>query len=159
MKRKQFKSGIYTPINPEKCLDNKQKFVYRSSYEMNFFRFCDLNPKVIKWGAEVTVIPYICKTDGKLHRYYIDNKLILENSKGELKTYLIEIKPYNQTIAPKPSKRKKKQTVLYESFQYLKNQSKWNSASQYCLENGFIWCILTEKGYYQFDNFVEGSFF
>ena len=126
---------------------------------MKFFLFCDLNPRVIKWGAEVTTIPYICKTDGKLHKYHIDNKIILKDDKGNLETHLIEIKPFNQTIEPKISKRKKRATMLYESFQYLKNVSKWESAEEYCLKNGFGWIILTERGYYFFGEFKRESFF
>lgn len=159
MKHKQFKSGIYTPIYPQKCIDEKQKFVYRSSYELNFFKFCDTCPKVVRWGAETTVIPYLCKTDGKMHRYYVDNKVIFLDKNNRYITYLIEIKPFNQTIPPKPSKRKKRQTVLYENFQYIKNTSKWNSAEQYCKKNGYVWCRVTERGYYIFDKFHEGEFF
>ena len=33
---------------------------------------CDLNPDVLKWGSEETVIPYVSPLDNKIHRYFVD---------------------------------------------------------------------------------------
>tara|TARA_R110000765_G_scaffold7963_4_gene26076 strand:+ start:86276 stop:86533 length:258 start_codon:yes stop_codon:yes gene_type:complete len=73
------------------------------------------------------------------------------------KTYLIEIKPFKQTLKPTITKRKKKQTIIYEHLSYVKNLSKWDAAKQYCASRGFRWCILTEKGIYIDDKFFEGK--
>lgn len=105
---------------------------------------------------EKIVIPYISKADGNMHRYYVDCKITMQESTGK-KTYLIEIKPFRQTIPPTPSKRKKESTILQENFDYQTNTSKWNAARQYCKKMGWRWCILTEKGIYVDKKFYEGS--
>lgn len=153
-KRKQFKSGIYTPTNYQKF--GQLKCIYRSSYELQFLKWCDNHPKISSVLYEKIVIPYICKTDGKMHRYYIDCKIVMNEFHGS-KTYLIEIKPFRQTIPPKPSKRKKQSTILEESFNYTKNTSKWDSAKQYCKKMGWRWCILTEKGIYIDERFYPSD--
>ena len=153
-KRKQFKSGIYRPKNVEKF--GESKCLYRSSYEHQFLRWCDNHPKITNVQYEKVIIPYVCKTDGKMHRYYVDCRITMQESTG-LKKYLIEIKPFRQTIPPKPSKRKKKSTILEENFNFLKNTSKWDCAKQYCKKMGWRWCILTEKGIYIDDRFYEGK--
>jgi hypothetical protein len=153
-KRKQFKSGIFRPENVEKF--GESKCVYRSSYELQFLKWCDRHPKITKVLYEKIVIPYVCKTDNNLHRYYVDCMIHMQESTG-LKKYLIEIKPFRQTIPPKPSKRKKTSTILEENLNYIKNQSKWNSAKQYCKKMGWRWCILTEKGIHIDDKFYEGN--
>lgn len=63
---------------------------------------------------------------------------------GELKTYIIEIKPEKQTKPPKKG-RKKTSTYLNEVATYEKNLSKWNQAKQFCESNNIIFKILTEK--------------
>lgn len=146
-KYKEFKSGIYRPQNIKK-FNNDVRLQYRSKFELNFLRWCDMNPNVENISYEKIIIPYICKTDNKLHRYYIDFKITI---KGE--EYLIEIKPYNKTIPPKESKRKKRTTILYEKLEWVKNNSKWDSAKQYCKQKKYKWVILTEKGIY-----IDGVF-
>jgi hypothetical protein len=81
----------------------------------------------------------------------------MQESSGP-KKYLIEIKPFRQTLPPKPSKRKKQSTILEENFNWLKNnQGKWPAAKQYCKKMGWRWCILTEKGIYIDGKFYEGK--
>jgi len=142
-KRKQFKSGKYRPINVDKF--GETSCIYRSSYELQFLKWCDEHPRIKSVKYEKIIIPYQCKTDGKLHRYYLDCMITMDEGKN-LKKYLIEIKPYRQTIPPQSSKRKKQSTIIQENFNYIKNQSKWEAASNYCKKMGWRWCILTEKG-------------
>lgn len=153
-KRKQFKSGTYRPKNSEKF--GKSSCIYRSSYELQFLKWCDNHSKIKNVKYENIIIPYVCKTDGRLHKYYVDCWINMEESTG-LKTYLIEIKPFRQTIPPKPSNRKKKSTILEENFNHIKNTSKWLAAKQYCKKMGWRWCILTEKGIYIDNKFYEGK--
>jgi len=153
-KYKQFKSGVYRPKNIQKF--GESKCIYRSSYELQFLKWCDNHPKITDIKYEKVIIPYMCKTDGRLHRYYVDCKIKMQESTG-LKDYLIEIKPFRQTLQPKPSKRKKQSTIIQENLSFLKNTSKWDSAKQYCKKMGWRWCILTEKGIYIDDRFYEGN--
>lgn len=65
---------------------------------------------------------------------------------GTTKKFLIEIKPFAQTMMPKAPKN----GVLTESYQneiktYVKNQAKWEAARSVCLQKGWEFRILTEK--------------
>jgi len=61
------------------------------------------------------------------------------------KNYLIEIKPYKQTIPPVESNRKKKSTILYEKITYAVNQAKWSAARQFAKKRNIEFIILTEN--------------
>ena len=140
---KQFKQGIYRPINSDKLVGATQA-TYRSSLELRFFKFLDTNPNVIKWGSENVAIPYVSPLDRKVHHYYIDNVVIIKESNNQLGKYLIEIKPKNQTRAPIQSGRKKQTTILYEQLMWAKNNAKWEAAKQFCAKKKWQFLILTE---------------
>ena len=55
---------------------------------------------------------------------------------NKTKSYLIEVKPKKQT---KPPVKPKRQTKGYirEAYEYAKNQSKWEAATEYCLDRGW----------------------
>ena len=95
----KYRQGIFTPVNQDKFIGNKA--IYRSGLELRFMRFCDSNDNVLRWGSENVIIPYISPLDGRVHKYYVDNFVIIKE--GEIiKKYLIEIKPSSQTAPPKP---------------------------------------------------------
>jgi len=137
-----YTQGVYKPIHPEKFIGRTA--TYRSSFELRFFRWADNNPKVLKWASEKVVIGYISPIDKKAHRYFVDNYVLIKEG-NVLKKYLIEIKPYSQTIPPKESKRKKKTTIIYENCQYAVNTAKWEAASSWANKHGMTFIILTEK--------------
>ncbi len=56
---------------------------------------------------------------------------------------LIEVKPYLQTIEPKPKKNKK--TMLFETTTWITNNAKWSAAREWCSKNNIEFKILTEK--------------
>ena len=132
--------GRYFPTNPKKYKGNPNQIIYRSLWERQFFRWCENNDDVIRWGSETVVIPYICKTDGKGHRYFMDVKVKFNSGK----TYLIEIKPEIQTKPPKQQSRKTKKYIK-EVMTYAKNISKWEQAEKYCQHRGWEFKIFTEK--------------
>ena len=139
----KFRQGVFTPTNPKKYI-GKHNPLYRSSFELKFFRWCDSNPNVLEWASEAVIIPYTCPTDNKVHRYYTDGILALKEGAGVVK-YIIEIKPFKQVIPPVHSKRKRHTTIIYENAQYAKNTAKWEAARKWCKERGFKFQILTEK--------------
>ena len=141
-KDERFKQGIYKPVNTK--YKGKSYPVYRSSWELKFFRWCDLNNNVLEWNSENVVIPYRLGNTGKPRRYIVDNTIVMKQN-GKLQKYLVEIKPYSQTIPPKPHGNKKKSTVIYEQVTYAKNKSKWMAAEQWCKKYGYKFIILTEK--------------
>jgi hypothetical protein len=57
--------------------------------------------------------------------------------------YLIEIKPKKETKEPKRPTRKSKK-YLREVMTYIKNQSKWEAANDYCLDKGWTFQVWTE---------------
>jgi hypothetical protein len=131
--------GRFSPRNPSKYKGDPTKIVYRSLWERQVMRFFDEQPDIISWNSEEVVIPYRCKTDGRLHRYFVDFKVQFSDGK----TFLIEIKPAKETVPPK---RPKKQTRRYitEVMTYAKNYSKWEAAEQYALDRGWEFVVWTE---------------
>jgi hypothetical protein len=138
----RFKQGIYTPKYKEKFIGKIA--IYRSSFELQFMRWADNNPNVLEWGSENIIVPYKSPIDNKVHRYYVDNFLVLKEGET-IKKYLVEIKPSSQTQKPVHSNRKKKQTILYENAQYAVNMAKWEAAKLFAKHKGFEFIILTEK--------------
>lgn len=138
----RFKQGIYRPKYPAKFIGNHA--VYRSSFELKFMQWADRNPNVLEWGSENIIVPYISPVDGRAHRYYVDNFVVIREG-NNIKRYLVEIKPYGQTQPPKPSKRKKPATVLYEQTQWVINQAKWEAAREFARKHSAEFIIITEK--------------
>jgi hypothetical protein len=133
-------SGRYTIQNTAKYNGDPTKVFFRSLWERQVFRWIDSNSDVKIWSSEEVVIPYICKTDGRIHRYFVDLKISMSNGK----TYLIEIKPKSQTIPPLQPKRKT-QKYITEVMTYAKNLSKWEAASQYAKSQGYEFQVWTEE--------------
>ena len=105
--------------------------------------YCDRNPKIIEWGSEEIVIPYISPIDKKAHRYFPDFYIKVRESNGSIQRYIIEVKPKKQCIEPKVQKQRTK-TYIREVAEYAKNQAKWKAATEYCKDRLFQFKILTE---------------
>lgn len=134
-----FHKRKYIPTFPEKYTGDPTNIIMRSSWETLFASWCDKNPSVLKWSSEETVIPYRCPTDNNIHRYFVDFKMLLNTGK----TYLIEVKPYKQTQLPEyPGKQTNR--YLTESLTFMKNQAKWSAATNYALDRGWEFKIITE---------------
>lgn len=130
--------GKYKVKNPKKYAGDASNVIYRSLWERNVFRWMDENSQVIKWSSEEVVIPYYYDIDKKYHRYFVDLKFTTLSG-----TYLVEIKPKNQTVPPKkPSRQTKK--YLTEVASYVKNQNKWHAAEKYAKERGWTFVVWTE---------------
>ena len=131
--------GKYQPDNPKKYKGDPTNIIMRSSWETMFASWCDKNPSVVKWSSEETIIPYRCPTDNHIHRYFVDFKITVNTGK----TYLVEVKPYKQTQLPEyPGKRT--QRYLIESLTFMKNQAKWEAATNYAKDRGWEFKIITE---------------
>lgn len=133
----------FVPLNPQKYAGDPTNIIMRSSWETRFALWCDKNPSVIKWNSEETVVPYVCPTDNRWHRYFIDFRIQIREKTGTLKTYLVEIKPDKQTRPPEVPSRKTKR-FLIEAATYMKNEAKWKAANQYARDRGWEFIILTE---------------
>lgn len=133
----------WKPKNPEKYRGDLTRIIARSSWEIKFMNWCDSNTSVIEWSSEETIIPYISPLDGKPHRYFLDFRVKIKNNSGEIKTYMIEIKPKVQTLPPVAPKKKTK-TFVEAVKTYAVNTSKWKAAKKYAEDRGSEFLILTE---------------
>ena len=132
--------GLYRPNNPKKYVGNTKQIVYRSLLERRFMRYCDLNEDILYWASEELPVRYYNPLDKKYHRYFPDFVVKTVNNDK----YMIEIKPSRQVAKPKPPKKKTK-SYMRESFEYIKNQAKWQAAKSYCDDNGMQFKVITEK--------------
>lgn len=135
--------GKYKVKNPAKYKGDFNNIVYRSLWERSFMVYCDTNPHVLQWSSEEVVIPYQDPIDGKMHRYFTDFWIKAKMKDDSVKQYIIEIKPYKETIPPvQPAKRTRK--YFAEVAKYGKNDAKWAAARAYCVKHGMEFRVLTE---------------
>lgn len=139
--------GRYTPKNPEKYKGDIKNIIYRSLWERKFMKKCDLDDNILEWSSEEVIIKYYDLISKKIRRYFPDFLIKVKESNGEIKRYLIEIKPLKQTIEPEVKKRKTK-SYIYEVMEYSKNQAKWKAAKEFCEDRQWIFKIITEKELY-----------
>lgn len=144
---KKFTQGVYKFNNPDKYIGDHSKCVYRSSYELEMHQFLDNNSKVLRWGSEIVVVPYLKPTTGRIHRYFVDYYVEFVDKEGNFKCELIEVKPRSQTKAPRRSKTGK--VPLYEKIQLAVNMAKWAAAKQYAGERGWGWRVITERSIFK----------
>lgn len=135
----KYYSGSFRPKNQQKYIGDVRSIKYRSLWERQVFKWCDEHSDVVQWNSEETIIPYRCKTDGKIHRYFVDLYIKFKNGQS----YLIEIKPKKQTLEPKKQSRKTKK-YINEVYTYIKNISKWEAANEYCEDRGMIFQVWHE---------------
>ena len=136
--------GRYNPVNPKKYKGNSHNIIYRSLWERKFMVYCDTNDKVLEWGSEEIIIPYISPWDSKVHRYFPDFYIKVKQSSGNLKKFIIEVKPKKQTRPPKPVERKTKRWIK-EVRTFGINEAKWKHATKWCKDNDMEFKILTEE--------------
>jgi len=150
MAKRKYKQGMFIPKHPHKWVitesfDMKEPGIkYRSGYELKFFTFMDMNDNIVRANSEGMVIPYNNPVTGKVSKYYMD--CMMETKDGKI--WLIEIKPYAQTIPPVPPKNnseKSKLNYIKAIETYTINKAKWDTAQALCNEKGWIFRIITEK--------------
>ena len=131
--------GKYKVKNIEKYKGDYKNVIYRSMWERHCFKWCDENPKVKYWSSEEVVIPYLYEVDKKIHRYFMDLKIVYESGK----TVLVEIKPAKELSPPTGNRRTKR--YIIEGYTYIKNINKWEAAKEYAKDQGWGFEIWTEK--------------
>ena len=139
----KYHQGRFHPKNPEKYKGNSQNIIYRSSWELKFMKWCDLNENIIEYGSEEFFIPYLSPVDNRVHRYFPDFIIKVKEQTGNIKTYVIEVKPKRQTQPPKQKSRITK-GYLYEAKTYAVNQAKWKAANEWCKDRLLEFKIITE---------------
>jgi len=141
------KTGIYVPRTDKwtitKSFDTSTPQIkYRSSWELDFCRYVDRTPGILKANSEGLVIPYINPITGKRARYFIDFVIQTLDT-----TFLIEVKPFAQTRPPRKSKNVKQYMERVKTYKV--NLAKWDAAKQFAEVNNVIFKIITEKELYK----------
>ena len=136
--------GKYKVRCPYKYKGDPTKVIYRSLWELKFMRYCDTNINILEWGSEEMYVWYRSPVDNRPHRYFPDFYIKAKESNGQIKKYIIEVKPKKQTAPPAKPKRQTK-GYLREAFEYAKNQAKWKAANEWCIDRGFEFKVLTEN--------------
>lgn len=142
-KNRNYRQGIYTPINKQKY-KGSFPIIFRSALELRFMKWVDQNPNIVTWGSESVIIPYQNPLTGRVSRYFTDFNITMRDKNGEIKKFLIEIKPFSQTLPP-VQKNKKTKSLIYQQAEYVKNQAKWQAAEAFCASHNSTFVILTEK--------------
>lgn len=149
-------SKYHNIANAYPMLQNKGKYTgtlpltLRSGWEIYFvFKWLDINPNVISWKSESTIIKYHSPVDNKSHRYFMDFTAICKTASGQEKEFWFEIKPYAQTQIPKIPKRKT-DNYMYQVKTYLTNQAKWETTKRIVEEKksqgqNIEFVLITEK--------------
>lgn len=132
--------GKFIPKNPHKYRGDVTNIVYRSLWERQLFRWLDDQSFIARWSSEETVVPYRCKTDGRIHRYFVDVKAEFEDGR----VILIEVKPKKEMEPPKTPKVKTRRYIT-EVMTYAKNISKWEAATQYAEDRGWKFEVWNEE--------------
>jgi hypothetical protein len=134
----------FIPANPEKY-NGILPIIFRSSWEVQMGMWLDKSPSCLSWSSESTIIPYFDPSKNKMRRYFIDFAALFLDNEGNKVQYYIEVKPFRETQPPKPSKRKKAKTLLYEKMTYATNQAKWEAARSWAENRGAKFIVVTEK--------------
>ena len=113
--------------------------IYRSSWEIAVMRMCDNNPAIQQWASEPVRIPYRDPLTGKQTVYVPDFLVMFEDKQEKKHVELWEIKPANQQILEKVGKNP------YNQAQFVKNQAKWQVATQWAKSRGMKFRVLNEN--------------
>ena len=132
--------GKYKIKNRDKYLGDPTGVIYRSGWELAVMNWADSSPSVKSWSSEEVIIPYICETDKRPHRYFMDFMVKYKDGR----TVLIEVKPHKETIKPKTGQGRPRRQVLSETLTYIKNISKWTAPEKYVADRGWHFEIWDE---------------
>lgn len=134
--------GRFSPKNPKKYRGDPTNIIFRSLWERKAMRYFDETDAILEWSSEELVIPYKSPVDNRVHRYFPDF-LVKARTREGIKTMILEVKPKAQTKEPT---RKARITPKYitEVKTWGVNQAKWKAATEYALDRGWEFKILTE---------------
>ncbi|MBT6470954.1 MAG: hypothetical protein HOK52_06800 [Candidatus Marinimicrobia bacterium] len=136
----RFSQGDYTVKNTKKYV-GKGVPKYRSSWELDMFRFCDTNPHILEWASEPIRIPYFNPFKGKKTTYVPDLLIKYKNKQNIIVVELIEIKPKKQSMITEKSNSKDRMIVQL-------NHAKWEQAVKWCALHSITFRVVTEDQLY-----------
>lgn len=145
MRDSKYCQGKFKPVNPTKYKGDPTNIIFRSSYELKFMEYCDLNESINEWRSEEFFIPYISPVDGKVHRYFPDFFVKYKDKNGNDRTLVAEIKPQKDLNMPDQNPKRKTKSWAFKVKTWVINQAKWKAAREFCEDRKWEFRILTEK--------------
>jgi len=139
-----YRQGKFKPKNPDKYGGDPTNIVFRSSYELKMFEYCDLTESVKSWGSEEKFIVYLDPVSGKYKRYFPDIFMKYIDAEGKLKKLVVEIKPKKDLIEPEKNPKRKTKSWVYQVQMWARNQAKWSAAKEWCKHNDHEFRIFSE---------------
>lgn len=136
-----YNQGIFQPQNTTKYVGTLP-ITYRSAWELTFMNLCDQHPYVEKWASESIKIPYQDPFTGKIRNYIPDFFVLYADKNGKKHAEIIEIKPLSQSIPEAARTQKDMESIAL-------NEAKWKAAHEWCIRQGIIFRIMTEKQLYR----------
>lgn len=140
----KYYKGKFSPKNPGKYKGNPTNIIYRSLWELKVMKYLDSHPNVLTWQSEEIVIAYQSPVDKKIHRYFPDFVVRLQDREGKIKTLMLEVKPDKQTRMPDTKPRRTKKYIA-EVATYAVNEAKWEAAKRFCEIRDWEFKVITEK--------------
>lgn len=136
-KNSHYEQGSIDPKSCRKYFESAkdEPIIYRSGLELQFIRYCEASPGIAKWASEPLSINYMSRMDKNVHQYFPD--FLIEDTSGH--RTLVEIKPYGQTVKPKPT------DSLWLKKAWVKNVDKWMAAKEWAKSKGMSFMIVTER--------------
>ena len=142
---RSYQQGKYRPKNPNKYNGDCTNIVYRSSYELKMFQYCDLKENIIYWESEEKVIPYLDPITGRYKRYFPDVFIKYKDGQGNVRKALIEIKPKKDLIEPEKNPKRRTKSWVYKVQTWARNQAKWSAAREWCKDRNIEFKVFTEN--------------
>jgi len=136
--------SLYKPEYPNKYKGDPNNIICRSSWERKFCRWCDLSESVLEWGSEEFFVKYFDPVTNRVRRYFPDFIIKVREQSGEIKKYVIEVKPKRQTVPPVQTSKKRTRTYITEVKTYATNEAKWKAAREFCEDRMMEFKIITE---------------
>ena len=133
------KKSQYYPSYPKKYKGNPNNIICRSNWERKFCQWCDNNENILEWGSEELWIPYKSPVDRRVHRYFPDFIIKVKESTGQVKPYIVEVKPKKQTKPPTSK------SSPFDVKTYAINEAKWKAAKEFCDDRRIGFKIITEE--------------
>ena len=140
----KYHQGRFHPQNPQKYKGDPRNIIYRSSWELRFMRYCDRKVNILEWGSEEFFIPYYNPAKERVCRYFPDFIIKVKEQSGQIKTYVVEVKPAKQTVPPQKKSRVTK-SYIHECTTSAVNQAKWKAAKEWCADRMLEFIVITEK--------------
>lgn len=146
----KYVNGKYNPSNPQKYIGDIKGIIFRSSWELRFCQYCDLNASIIKWSSEPITIDFWNPIDKKMHKYHPDYYIKVLQKDGSIVDWIIEIKPKKQyALDQKPTltgkiTEKKLKSYNEKMATWIVNRCKFEAATKYAESMGYRFGAVDE---------------